>query len=64
MSVTRGRPRTIALRAEMVELYGMSIRILSLDDLIRSKAAAGRAKDLVDLEALRRLASMSKPHPG
>jgi hypothetical protein len=27
--------------------------VLALDDRIRSKAAAGRAKDLVDLEALR-----------
>lgn len=51
----------IALRAESVELYGATIRILSLADLIRSKAAAGRAKDLVDLEALRALeASLSR----
>ncbi len=50
----------MALRAEVVDLYGAQVRILSLGDLIRSKAAAGRAKDLVDLEALRRLESMSK----
>jgi hypothetical protein len=41
----------IALRAEVVT----SIKLLSLEDLIRSKAAAGRAKDLLDLEALRKL---------
>ncbi|MCG5051527.1 MAG: hypothetical protein KA712_01075 [Myxococcales bacterium] len=51
----------IALRADLVDLYGAQVRILSLSDLIRSKAAAGRAKDLVDLEALRRLETMAKP---
>ncbi len=45
----------IALRADELELHGARVKLLSLDDLIRSKAAAGRAKDLVDLEALRRL---------
>lgn len=45
----------IALRSDTIDLYGANVRILSLQDLIRSKAAAGRAKDLVDLEALRRL---------
>ncbi len=45
----------IALRSDIVDLYGANVRILSLADLIRSKAAAGRAKDLIDLEALRRL---------
>lgn len=45
----------IALAADTSELYGAEVRILSLPDLIRSKAAAGRAKDLVDLEALREL---------
>ena len=45
----------IALAAERIELHGASVRLLSLADLLRSKAAAGRAKDLVDLEALRKL---------
>ena len=49
----------MALRAVVVELYGLTIKILSLEDLIRSKAAAGRAKDLVDLEALRALQARS-----
>jgi predicted nucleotidyltransferase len=47
----------IALRATEVDLHGARVRVLGLDDLIRSKAAAGRAKDLVDLEALRALAA-------
>jgi hypothetical protein len=46
----------VALRAVEVDLYGHRVRMLSLKDLIRSKAAAGRAKDLVDLEALRAIA--------
>lgn len=50
----------IALRSETVDLYGAKVRIMSLADLIRSKAAAGRAKDLVDLEALRRLEASLK----
>lgn len=50
-----GNYNDIALAAVEVSLHGASVKILSLDDLLRSKAAAGRAKDLVDLEALRQL---------
>lgn len=46
----------IALRAIEIDLHGARVRLLQLDDLIRAKAAAGRAKDLVDLEALRLIA--------
>lgn len=41
--------------AVSTELYGRAVKLMSLDDLIRAKAAAGRAKDLLDLEALRAL---------
>ncbi len=51
----------IALRSEAVDIYGVKVRLMSLGDLIRSKAAAGRAKDLVDLEALRQLEATMKP---
>ena len=37
------------------ELYGLSIRIIGLADLERAKAATGRAKDLLDLDAIRKL---------
>ncbi|MGH2353582.1 MAG: hypothetical protein ACRDJN_18410, partial [Chloroflexota bacterium] len=35
-----------------VELSGMTARVAALDDLIRMKRAAGRAKDLRDVEIL------------
>lgn len=44
----------LSLRADEQDVFGHRIKIMSLDDLIRSKAAAGRAKDLIDLEALRK----------
>ena len=46
----------IAPRAMEVEIHGRNVKILNLQDLIASKTAAGRAKDLVDLEALRLIA--------
>lgn len=47
----------IVMRAIEIDVHGARVRVLSLEDLIRSKAAAGRAKDLVDLEALRAIAN-------
>jgi predicted nucleotidyltransferase len=45
----------LAMHALTLEAYGVSVKLMSLDDLIRSKAAAARPKDLLDLEALRHL---------
>jgi hypothetical protein len=45
-------------RAAEMELFGVPVRVASLEDLIRMKQAAGRLQDqlhLVELEALRRL---------
>ena len=42
----------VAVVSEVVEIYGHAIRILTLDGLERSKRAAGRAKDLLDLETI------------
>jgi len=39
-------------RCEVLESDGLSISIISLDDLRQNKRAAGRAMDLGDLEAL------------
>lgn len=50
----------MALNADPVTAYGVTLKLMSLDDLIRSKAAAGRPKDLLDLEALRALKSGAK----
>lgn len=45
----------LALQAVPTEIYGATVKLIALDDLIRAKAAAGRPKDLLDLEALRAL---------
>jgi predicted nucleotidyltransferase len=45
----------MALQADHVVAYGVTFKVISLADLIRAKAAAGRPKDLLDLEALRAL---------
>jgi hypothetical protein len=42
-------------RSVELEMEGIQVRILSLDDLIRNKRAAGRTKDLADAEALESL---------
>jgi predicted nucleotidyltransferase len=38
--------------AEELDIFGMTIHVASLDDLIRMKRAAGRAKDLIEVENL------------
>lgn len=53
----------LARDAVLVELYGLPIRVASLDALISSKRAAGRAKDLnalPELEALKELHAAQK----
>jgi predicted nucleotidyltransferase len=39
-------------RATMVEVGGVGVRVAALDDIIRSKRAAGRARDRAVLEIL------------
>jgi len=39
-------------RAESVDIDGVLVKVISLDDLKRNKKAAGRLKDLADLEGL------------
>ena len=45
----------LAERATVIDVGDLDVRIAALEDVIRSKAAAGREKDLVVLPALRRL---------
>lgn len=51
---TGGYP-DLSRSAETVEVYGLTIRLASLDDIIRSKEAANRAKDREALRGLREL---------
>jgi hypothetical protein len=57
----------LARDAVLIELYGMQIRVASLDSLIRSKRAAGRPKDLnalPELEALQEMQLLQKRDQG
>jgi predicted nucleotidyltransferase len=38
-----------------VELDGLSVPFIGIDDLLRNKEASGRSKDLIDLNELRRI---------
>lgn len=60
MSAPAGAPRYEALRrrSSRIDLGGFSVAVASIDDLLAMKVAAGRPKDLADveeLEAIRRL---------
>jgi len=46
-----------------IDIEGIQVRILSLDDLIRNKRAVGRAKDAADAEALESLRDCKPPSP-
>ena len=41
--------------AETLDLYGVEVKLMSLDTLERSKRAAGRRKDLLDLAEIQEL---------
>jgi len=44
-----------------VDIEGIEVHVLSLDDLIRNKRASGRTKDLADAEALEDLKNSAQP---
>ncbi|MBU0728568.1 MAG: hypothetical protein KKE17_14770 [Proteobacteria bacterium] len=43
------------MKAETIKIQGISIRILSIDDLIRTKEGTGRQQDIEDVKALTRI---------
>ena len=45
----------VAERAETIDIGDLDVRVAALQDIIRSKAAAGREKDQIVLPTLRRL---------
>ena len=45
----------LAERAETVDIGDVEVRVAALEDIVRSKAAAGREKDEVVLPTLHRL---------
>jgi hypothetical protein len=45
--------RQLRKRAEAIEIEGRTVRIASIPDLVAMKRAAGRNRDLEDVEALR-----------
>lgn len=48
-------PAELLSRAEVATIDGKSIKVISLDDLIANKRAAGRPQDLLDAEFLERV---------
>ncbi len=53
-----------AARAITVKIEGMTVRIPSINDLIRNKRASGRTKDLADAEALEEITRSESSVPG
>jgi predicted nucleotidyltransferase len=50
----------VAAISEVMELFGFSVRVLSLEGLIGAKTAAGRQKDLLALPELEALLELRK----
>ncbi len=55
-----GSYKDLRTNAETVELFGKHCLVISLVDLIRSKKAAGRKKDLLILDELEALKELKK----
>lgn len=42
----------------LIEVWGLSLPVINIDDLIKMKKAAGRGKDILDVEALLKLKAL------
>ena len=49
-------------RSKVVEVESFSVRVASIDDLVRMKESAGRPIDLEDIEALREIERSKGSH--
>ncbi len=54
-SIDGVQPEAVFARPVVAEVDGVRIKIISLDDLIDTKRAAGRPQDLLDVEFLARV---------
>ncbi len=58
-----GEYSRVAEHSEVAELFGMRVRVLSLDALIQAKQTAGRQKDLLVIPELEALLELKKRPP-
>lgn len=54
----------LSARSELLPLEGTMVRVASIPDLIRLKRLAGRPQDLIDVEALERIAERRRETDG
>lgn len=54
-SISKMPTAAILDASQEVELWGMTLRVISVQDLLRAKKEAGRAKDQIDYHELRAL---------
>jgi hypothetical protein len=52
----------LSRRATVATLFGHTVRIAAIDDLLVMKRAAGRPKDLLDIEALEKIKRGEDPN--
>ena len=51
---------SLYLRREVRQVAGVAVHVVSIDDLIAMKRAAGRQQDLADIRALEQVKQLTK----